>query len=123
MSPGVAHGARIPKGAVRRLAFSPKEAAVVCANTGELQRLYGGRCQVCALDPKALYGSPLCNGHHIEWLSRGSEDVLGNMALLCPTHHAAAHKPTTVFDFGRMEFRYPTGRIEPLVLNKHLPAA
>lgn len=93
------------------------------ANTTLLQEMYDGRCQVCALDPRTLYGTLLCHGHHIEWISRGGDDAIENMALLCPTHHVAAHKSTTVFDFATLEFRFPTGRVEPIVLNKHLRQA
>ncbi|PSQ71527.1 MAG: hypothetical protein BRD31_02605, partial [Bacteroidetes bacterium QH_2_64_26] len=36
-----------------------------------LQHLYDGHCQVCRWSPVDEYGEPLCEGHQIQWLSRG----------------------------------------------------
>jgi 5-methylcytosine-specific restriction protein A len=88
-----------------------------------LQELYDGRCQVCLLDPRAEYGHALCEGHHIHWLSRGGEDALENMVLLCPTHHRAVHRDDTPFDHGRAAFLFGNGRVEALRVNSHLTAA
>lgn len=87
----------------------------------ELQRLYGGRCQICLWSPRKHYGVNLCHGHHLQWLSRGGDDALGNMALVCPNHHAAIHGCDAPFDFGDMSFNFDTQR-EPLQANLHLPA-
>ena len=53
----------------------------------ELRDRYEGRCQICAWNPRGHYGEHLCEAHHLHWLSRGGEDELGNMAMLCPNHH------------------------------------
>ena len=53
---------------------------------------YEGKCQICLWNPKDKYGHTLCHGHHIQWLSRGGDDELENMALVCPNHHVAIHR-------------------------------
>jgi 5-methylcytosine-specific restriction enzyme A len=88
-----------------------------------LQGLYGGRCQVCRFDPRARYGHPLCEGHHLVWLSRGGEDEAENMALLCPNHHAAAHRADTAFDYADLGFTFANRLVEHVQLNDHLPRA
>jgi 5-methylcytosine-specific restriction enzyme A len=88
-----------------------------------LQDLYVGRCQVCCYDPRGRYGHPLCHGHHIQWLSRGGDDALENIVLICPNHHAAIHQDDAVFDYRRLTFEFANGLIEPLRLNDHLPRA
>jgi hypothetical protein len=91
-----------------------------------LQDLYGGRCQICLYDPVRIYGRQVCHAHHIQWLSRGGEDELDNLVLVCPNHHAAIHQVDAPFDFGDLAFEFGTGvqaRREPLELNRHLPRA
>ncbi|MGH7461285.1 MAG: HNH endonuclease [Longimicrobiales bacterium] len=84
---------------------------------------YEGRCQICQFHPRDRYGFNLCHGHHIEWLSRGGEDELENMALLCPNHHAAVHADDAPFDYASLSFSFKNGLSEPLLLNKHLARA
>lgn len=88
-----------------------------------LQALYAGRCQICLYDPARDYGHRLCHGHHIEWLSRGGEDELENLVLVCPNHHAAIHRADAAFDFDSASFLFPAGRLEPLQLDLHLRSA
>jgi 5-methylcytosine-specific restriction enzyme A len=92
-------------------------------NVLELQEIYGGKCQVCLYDPKDRYGHRTCHGHHIEWLSRGGEDSLDNMVLICPNHHAAVHRDDAVFDYEDYTFAFRNGVREALAVNRHLPAA
>lgn len=89
----------------------------------ELQDLYSGRCQICLYDPNDTYGHRTCHGHHIQWLSRGGDDELENMALVCPNHHAAIHRDDAAFDYGDLTFVYSNGLREGLKANQHLPAA
>ena len=86
----------------------------------ELHDLYGDKCQVCGFDSPAVYGVSSAEGHHLVYLSRGGEDSLSNLMLLCPTHHTVVHKADAPFDHGRLAFLIPSGRIEPLCLNRHL---
>lgn len=66
-----------------------------------------------------LYKTDLCHGHHLQWLSRGGEDTLDNMMLVCPNHHAAIHQCDAPFDFGDMAFIFPTRR-EPIRIDRHI---
>jgi 5-methylcytosine-specific restriction protein A len=84
-----------------------------------LHELYSGRCQICLWNPCENYGSNLCQGHHIHWLSRGGEDRLENMVLVCPNHHAAIHKCDAVFDYADMAFVFPKYR-GVLQTNSHI---
>ena len=81
-----------------------------------LQELYGGRCQVCLYDPLAVY-----RVH--QWLSRGGEDDLENLALLCPNHHAAVHRDDAPFDYADLSFRFSGAPAERVNMNLHLPVA
>ena len=87
----------------------------------QLQELYSGRCQICLWSPKDKYSFSLCHGHHIQWLSRGGEDVLENMALICPNHHAAIHRCDAPLDFKDLAFDFQSFR-EAVQVNFHLPS-
>jgi 5-methylcytosine-specific restriction enzyme A len=91
-----------------------------------LQERYAGKCQICLYDPVERYGHQICHAHHIQWLSRGGEDNLKNLVLVCPNHHAAIHQVDAPFDFADLTFEFKkakTHRREPLLLNSHLRAA
>jgi 5-methylcytosine-specific restriction enzyme A len=92
-------------------------------NVEALQEMYRGCCQICTFNPQDEYSHFLCHGHHIEWLSRGGEDSMENMLLLCPNHHSAIHRDDAPFDYRFLTFSYSNGRIEALRLNQHLPLA
>jgi 5-methylcytosine-specific restriction enzyme A len=79
----------------------------------ELRDIYAGECQICSWAPRRSYGTELCEAHHVRWLSRGGDDVLENLVLLCPNHHRAIHRCDAPFDFGRNAFVFSTSR-EPL---------
>ena len=87
----------------------------------ELQGFYQGRCQLCGFDPQLLYGVNACSAHHIIYLSRGGQDELQNMLLVCPNHHQIIHAANAAFDFKDLHYIFNNGRREPLVLNRHLP--
>ena len=84
-----------------------------------LQSQYDGRCQICTWSPRPVYGQSLCQGHHLQWLSRGGEDRMDNLVLVCPNHHAAIHRCDAAFDFTDWSFVFPDHR-EPLQLSQHL---
>jgi hypothetical protein len=98
------------------LSLAPRDRQLV----HELHDLYSGRCQLCAFDSPAVYGVPSAEAHHIVYLSRGGDDILLNMVLLCPNHHTVVHKTQATFDYSRLTFCFPNGRVEPLCLNTHL---
>jgi 5-methylcytosine-specific restriction enzyme A len=86
---------------------------------GELQEMYEGRCQICLWHPMEEYQYRLCHVHHIQWLSRGGKDDLGNLVLVCPNHHSAIHRVDAPLDF--RDFSFDFGHIrEQLALNFHL---
>jgi 5-methylcytosine-specific restriction protein A len=85
----------------------------------QLHELYQGKCQICLWNPKDKYGQNLCQGHHTQWLSRGGEDVIDNMVLVCPNHHIAIHRCDAPLDYLDLAFDFRTFR-ESLQLNMHL---
>jgi 5-methylcytosine-specific restriction enzyme A len=88
----------------------------------QVRDLYKGKCQVCGFDPLREYGFHLCHAHHIVWLSRGGEDEMENLSLVCPNHHNAFHTGDAIFDFEMLTFTYKNGYSERLILNEHLAA-
>lgn len=91
-----------------------------------LQQRYDGKCQICLYDPLDRYGRQVSHAHHIQWLSRGGEDKLRNLVLVCPNHHAAIHQVDAPFDFADLAFDFKKGNLhrrEPLLLNTHLQPA
>ncbi|MYD94912.1 MAG: HNH endonuclease [Chloroflexi bacterium] len=84
----------------------------------ELRELYGGICQICGWNPKPLYQQELCEAHHVHWLSRGGDDALHNMVLICPNHHRAIHRTDAPFDWADMSFVFPKKR-EPVQTFRH----
>lgn len=85
----------------------------------DLQDLYQGKCQICKWNPRDKYGHPICEAHHIHWLSRGGEDTIMNLVLICPNHHNAIHRVDAPFDFENLSFKF-TSHEEILTLNEHL---
>lgn len=86
----------------------------------ELYDLYSGRCQVTGHDSPLLYGVPTAEAHHIVYRSRGGSDAVENMVLLSPNLHRAIHTAEAHFDYNTLSFSFSNGRVEPLILNKHL---
>jgi len=84
-----------------------------------LQNLYDGHCQICRWDPIDEYGESLCEGHHIQWLSRGGDDVLDNLMLVCPNHHRAIHRCDAPIDWGDMAYDFG-GHRERVAMDRHL---
>ncbi len=85
----------------------------------DLRSLYDGACQVCAWQPSSRYGAELCETHHIQWLSRGGEDTLANVLLLCPNHHRAVHACDAHLDYADLSLDFGPHR-ERLMLDSHL---
>jgi 5-methylcytosine-specific restriction protein A len=84
----------------------------------QLRDLYVGECQICAWAPRRSYGTELCEAHHVRWLSRGGDDILANLVLVCPNHHRAIHRCDAPFDFVQNAFVFPI-MSEPLVILQH----
>lgn len=86
----------------------------------QIHGMYNGRCQICGFDPLLLYGVDVCHAHHLIYLSRGGDDTLENLALLCPNHHAVIHATNAVFDYRDLSFVLASNQRERLALNLHL---
>ena len=84
----------------------------------ELRMLYEGMCQLCEWNPKSLYRRDLCEAHHIHWLSRGGDDALHNIVLICPNHHRAIHRTDAPFDWADASFVFPRNR-ESVKISRH----
>ena len=84
----------------------------------ELRELYGGMCQLCGWNPRRLYRRELCEAHYVHWLSRGGDDALHNLVLICPNHHRAIHRTDAPFDWGDASFVFPRNR-EPVQISRH----
>lgn len=110
-------------GARSRYLFETVDVTRARRHVEQLQQVYAGRCQICLFDPQECYDRNLCHGHHIHWLSRGGEDALEDLVLICPNHHAAVHQDDAIFDYADLTFRFSNGLAERLRLNEHLPAA
>lgn len=89
-------------------------------HTQALRERYGDRCQLCAWCGLDRYQRPLCEAHHLQWLSRGGEDTLDNLVLLCPNHHRAVHAADAVLDFQGLAFVFDPQRREVLREPGHL---
>jgi 5-methylcytosine-specific restriction enzyme A len=72
----------------------------------KLQGIYEGKCQLCGWNPIDEFGQYLCHGHHIHWLSRGGEDDLKNLLLVCPNHHGAIHACDAQLDYKNFTFDF-----------------
>lgn len=83
-----------------------------------LRDVYAGRCQICRWSPRSVYAAELCEAHHVRWLSRGGDDQLSNLVLICPNHHRAIHRCDAPFDFEAAGFVF-RGSVEPLALVEH----
>lgn len=84
----------------------------------DLRNRYSGRCQLCGWAPRSIFGSDLCEGHHLRWLGRGGEDSLQNLVLLCPNHHRAVHRLDAPFDWSAMGFVFGDS-VQRLELAEH----
>jgi 5-methylcytosine-specific restriction enzyme A len=73
----------------------------------QLRELYAGECQICGWAPRSRYGAEICEAHHVRWLSRGGDDALTNLVLVCPNHHRAIHRCDAPFDFRNNAFVFP----------------
>jgi 5-methylcytosine-specific restriction protein A len=84
----------------------------------QLRDLYEGECQICGWSPRQQYKEELCEAHHVRWLSRGGNDALSNLVLVCPNHHRAIHRCDAPFDFEHWAFKFG-GNLERLNSKRH----
>lgn len=72
-----------------------------CKVAAIAKELAGGRCDLCGSEAPFLTkdGLPYLEEHHVEWLSQGGADSVGNVVALCPNCHRKMHalnQPTDV---------------------------
>jgi 5-methylcytosine-specific restriction protein A len=85
-----------------------------------LRELYDDRCQLCGWSARGPYRTEVCEAHHLHWLSRGGDDALENLVLLCPNHHRVVHRNDAVLDFGDLSFVFHDDHREMLRFGGHL---
>jgi hypothetical protein len=88
-----------------------------------LKSYYRHQCQVCGNDFEPRYGAPFSETHHIHYLSEGGLDISGNMLVVCPNHHRIIHVTHAEFRRETLEYQYPNGLTERLILPDHLVQA
>ncbi|WP_231699370.1 HNH endonuclease [Limnochorda pilosa] len=103
--------------------YRPARVARSQALARELYQLYEGRCQLCGMDPGKRLGAEISQAHHVVWLSRGGDDELENLVLLCPNHHRSVHVVDAPLDYRGPAFLFPNGVREEVRINRHLPVA
>ncbi len=88
-----------------------------------LKSYYEHRCQVCGNDFLPTYGTSFAESHHIQYLQHGGPDISGNVIVLCPNHHRIVHATNAEFNRPTLEYQYPNGLRERLLLPDHLSSA
>lgn len=111
------HHAGIAEYRIDHLIQQPSRSRVLAR---QIHQMYNGRCQVCGFDPLLVYRVEACHAHHLVYLSRGGEDALSNLVLLCPNHHSVIHATSAVFDFRDLSFVFAPNHRERIALNQHL---
>jgi 5-methylcytosine-specific restriction endonuclease McrA len=88
-----------------------------------LKYFYHHRCQVCGHDFEPTYGTPFAESHHIQYLSEGGPDISSIMVVLCPNHHRIVHATNAEFNRLDLEYKYPNGLREKLIIPTHFTRA
>lgn len=85
-----------------------------------LKRLYAYRCQICGRNVGEEYGANIAEVHHIKYFSRSVDNSSDNLLVLCPNHHSLIHVLNPEFDYDELQYIYPDGKIDKVVLDLHL---
>ncbi len=85
--------------------FAPRQEPLVPADA---QRQSPGICQLCNQPApfSTSNGEPYLETHHIQWLSRGGENVMENTVFLCPNCHRKMHVLDLPADVARLKNRF-----------------
>lgn len=90
-----------------------------------LKAYYDYRCQICGTSLGSMYGNvadqfyAYVDTHHIQYLSRGGQDVSSNMIVVCPNHHRIIHATDAFFNRESLMYEYANGISEKLILADH----
>lgn len=70
-------------------------------------RRAAGKCDLCLSDApfEKKDGTPYLESHHVDWLSRGGEDVIENVVAVCPNCHRRIHVLDEKADNSRLKKR------------------
>ena len=85
-----------------------------------LKRLYAYRCQICGKNAGSEYGANIAEAHHIKYFSKSVDNSSDNLLIVCPNHHSLIHALNPEFDYDELQYIYPDGTIDKIVLDLHL---
>lgn len=85
-----------------------------------LKRLYAYRCQICGKNVGLEYGANIAEAHHIKYFSKSVDNSSDNLLIVCPNHHSLIHALNPEFDYKELQYIYPDGKIDKIVLDLHL---
>ena len=85
-----------------------------------LKRLYAYRCQICGQNVGEEHGVNIAEAHHIKYFSKSVDNSSDNLLILCPNHHSLIHALNPEFDYDELQYIYPDGTIDKIVLDLHL---
>mgnify|MGYP002707584737 FL=1 len=85
-----------------------------------LKRIYAYRCQICGVNIGSDYGTNIAEAHHINYFSKSIDNSSDNIVILCPNHHSLIHKLNPQFDYQKLQYVYPNGKVDKLILDLHL---
>lgn len=85
-----------------------------------LKRIYAYRCQICGINVGSDYGTNIAEAHHINYFSKSIDNSSDNIVILCPNHHSLIHKLNPQFDYQKLQYVYPNGKVDKLILDLHL---
>ena len=85
-----------------------------------LKRLYGYRCQMTGERIGNCYDTNVVEAHHIIPFTKSMNNDSSNLIIISPSYHRIIHAAKPEWDPNNLEFRYPNGIVDRVMLNKHL---
>ena len=85
-----------------------------------LKRLYAYRCQICGQNVGEEHGVNIAEAHHIKYFSKSIDNSSDNLLILCPNHHSLIHALNPKFDYDELQYIYPDGKTDKIILDLHL---
>ena len=85
-----------------------------------LKRLYAYRCQICGQNVGEEHGVNIAEAHHIKYFSKSVDNSSDNLLILCPNHHSLIHILNPKFDYDELQYIYPDGKTDKIILDLHL---
>ena len=58
--------------------------------------------------------------HHIKYFSKSVDNSSDNLLILCPNHHSLIHVLNPKFDYDELQYIYPDGKTDKIILDLHL---